>query len=69
VRPAGKDQAFAVYVVDAPAGRTTAHAREVELGDYLGRVIPVKKGLAGGEHVVVLGAGLLSDGEDVEIVP
>jgi RND family efflux transporter MFP subunit len=62
-------QAFAVFVVDAAEGTTAAHAREVELGDYLGRVIPVKKGLAGGERVVVLGAGLLSDGEDVEIVP
>ena len=46
-----------------------AHARDVELGDYLGRVIPVKRGLGGGETVVVQGAGLLSDGEQVEVIP
>jgi len=69
VRAPGREQAFAVFVVDAASGRTAAHARVVELGDYLGRVIPVKKGLSGGEHVVVLGAGLLSDGEEVEVVP
>lgn len=65
----GREPAFAVYVADAPTGRTRVHARQVELGDYLGRVIPVKKGLTGGEQVVVLGAGLLSDGEAVEVLP
>jgi hypothetical protein len=31
-------------------------------------VIPVKRGLTGGETVVVQGAGLLSDGEPVEVI-
>lgn len=66
--PAHADQ-FAVFVVDGAAGRATAHAREVELGEYLGRVIPIRRGLTGGETVVVQGAGLLSDGEAVEVLP
>jgi RND family efflux transporter MFP subunit len=59
-------KAFAVFVVD---DKHIAHAKEVELGEYLGRVIPVTSGLVGGEQIVVQGAGLLSDGEAVEIIP
>lgn len=85
VRPAPGASSFAVFVVDdavggppGPAGasaargtlqRGVAHARVVELGEYLGRVIPVRSGLVGGERIVVQGAGLLSDGELVEVVP
>lgn len=74
VRPPGDAKGFAVFVVEgqgAPGARgtTIARARIVELGDYLGRVIPVKRGLVGGERVVVQGAGLLADGEQVEVVP
>jgi multidrug efflux system membrane fusion protein len=50
-------------------GVGTARARDVELGDYLGNVIPVTKGLSGGEHIVTMGAGLLSDGEAVRVIP
>ena len=60
---------FAVFVVEDAGGKSVARAREVDLGEYLGRVIPVKQGLKGGERVVVQGAGLLSDGEAVEVIP
>ncbi len=61
---------FAVFVVDGTAlDRSVVHARDVELGDYLGRLVPVTKGLHGGERVVIQGAGLLSDGETVEVLP
>jgi multidrug efflux system membrane fusion protein len=69
VRAPGKATGFAVFVVAEEAGQTVAHAREIEVGEYLGRDIPVSRGLAGGERVVVLGAGLLSDGETVEVIP
>ncbi len=68
VRSPGHPAQFAVFVVDASAGHPVARARDVELGEYLGRVIPVKRGLAGGETVVVQGAGLLSDGESIEVI-
>lgn len=73
VRPAPGASSFAVFVIDdahgGPPGRGVAHARVVELGEYLGRVIPVRAGLVGGERIVVQGAGLLSEGESVEVVP
>jgi len=68
VRSPGHPAQFAVFVVETTGGHAVAHARDVELGEYLGRVIPVRRGLAGGETVVVQGAGLLSDGEPVEVI-
>lgn len=68
VRSPGHPQQFAVFVVDKNAGRTAVHTRDVTLGEYLGRVIPVQSGLKAGEIVVVQGAGLLSDGESVEVI-
>jgi len=68
IRSPGHAAQFAVFVVDTTGGHAVVHARDVELGEYLGRVIPVKTGLTGGETVVVQGAGLLSDGESVEVI-
>ena len=68
VRAPGRPDGFAVFVVDAGGGHPVARVRAVELGEYLGRVIPVRSGLVGGETVVVQGAGLLSDGEPVEVL-
>lgn len=69
VRAPGKPDAFAVFVLEAQDGKSVARAREVELGEYLGNVIPVKRGLKAGERIVVTGASLLSDGEAVEVIP
>jgi RND family efflux transporter MFP subunit len=67
--PAHANQ-FAVFVVsNAADGHPRVQSKEVELGEYLGSVIPVRAGLQGGEQIVVQGAGLLSDGESVEIIP
>jgi RND family efflux transporter MFP subunit len=68
IRSPGHAAQFAVFVVDTKDGHAVVRARDVELGEYLGRVIPVKTGLTGGETVVVQGAGLLSDGESVEVI-
>jgi RND family efflux transporter MFP subunit len=68
VRPPGRADGFAVFVVEQAGEHLVARVREVELGEYLGRVIPVNKGLKGGERVVVQGAGLLSDGEAIEVI-
>src|SRR6185369_1830554 len=69
VRSPGHAGQFAVFVIDDAGGKSTARAKDVTLGEYLGNVIPVKEGLAGGERIVVQGAGLLSDGEAVEVIP
>ena len=65
--PSGKG--FAVFVVESAGGISRVRTRGVELGEYLGRVVPVKSGLEVGESVVVQGVGLLSDGERVEVIP
>jgi len=69
VRSARARDGFAVYVIDRSDGRPVARATDVELGEYLGNVSPVVRGLSGGEQIVVMGAGLLSAGEPVEIIP
>jgi len=68
VRSPGHAGQFAVFVVDTASGHPVAHARDVEIGDDFGRLIPIKRGLSGNETVVVQGAGLLSDGEPVEVI-
>jgi len=57
-----------VFVIVDRGGAPVAHAVEVEVGEFLGKVIPVKHGLTGGETIVVQGAGLLSEGEAVEVL-
>lgn len=69
VRAPSKPHAFGVFVVEDAGGKSVARLRDVRLGEYLGRVIPVNEGLSAGERIVVLGAGLLSDGEQVEVIP
>jgi multidrug efflux system membrane fusion protein len=68
VRAPGGSRGYAVFVLDDKAAPPVARAREVELGELLGNRIPVKSGLAEGDRVVVLGAGLLADGESVEVI-
>ncbi|NBD08066.1 MULTISPECIES: efflux RND transporter periplasmic adaptor subunit [Corallococcus] len=70
VRSPKQQDAFAVFVIaDGQGARPVARAREVQLGDYLGNIIPVKAGLQAGERIAVQGASLLSDGEPVEVIP
>ena len=68
VRAPGHPGRFAVFVVDPASARPEVRAREVEFGDYSGQLVPVTRGLTGDETVVVQGAGLLSDGESVEVI-
>ena len=69
VRSPRSARGFSVFVVSEGDGRAVAHLRDIELGEYLGQVIPALSGLNGGERVVVQGAGLLSDGEAVQVIP
>jgi RND family efflux transporter MFP subunit len=66
--PPGKS-GYTVFVLDEQGGKATVKSRAVDLGDALGERITVKKGLRGGERVVVTGASLISDGEIVEVIP
>jgi RND family efflux transporter MFP subunit len=69
VRAPQDPKAFAVMVVKEDGGRASAKLRNVELGDFLGNFIPVRSGLEEGEQVIVMGASLVSDGEQVHVIP
>ena len=63
--PAG----FAVFVVKDEGGRSIAHVKPVGLGDPLGNRILVTEGLATGDRVIVMGATIVADGEEVQVIP
>jgi multidrug efflux system membrane fusion protein len=60
---------FAVFVVTDEGGKQVAHTKDVQLGDPLGNRILVTGGLGPGDKVVVRGATLISDGEQVQVIP
>jgi RND family efflux transporter MFP subunit len=69
VRAPGRPSRFALYVLDDKHTPPTVSLREVELGEFLGNAIPILAGIADGDHVVVQGATLISDGEKVLVIP
>jgi RND family efflux transporter MFP subunit len=69
VRSNKSPNGYSVFVVDSAEGRHLARARSVELGPASGNDIAVTRGVQFGEHVVVMGATLLTDGEAVRVIP
>jgi RND family efflux transporter MFP subunit len=69
VKPAGAGQDYAVLVVERAAGGDVARLRRVGLGDVIGNSVAVVRGLALGDRIVVTGAGLLTDGDPVRVIP
>ena len=65
---AGSGQ-FAVVVVQRENAADVARLRHVELGQVVGNVITVVKGVSAGERVIVSGATLVVDGEPVKVLP
>ncbi len=68
VRSPARRDGYAVFVVVADGGRRVARARDVELGPIAGNLVNVSSGLERDEQVVVVGASLLSDGEQVNVL-
>jgi len=60
---------FAVFVLDWSVHPPVVHQKDVELGRFLGNAIPVTRGLAPDEQVVVQGASMVSEGEAVQVIP
>ncbi len=69
VRPPGQDHGYAVYVADGQGRNLAARLRVVELGDIIGNQIEVSRGLKPGDRVIVRGAGIVTDGQQIRIVP
>ncbi|HTR63003.1 MAG TPA: efflux RND transporter periplasmic adaptor subunit [Candidatus Binataceae bacterium] len=69
VRPPHDDKDFAVYVVQDSNGRSIAHLRKVELGDIVGNEIVVSAGVRPGDRVILRGATMVSEGDEVKVIP
>jgi RND family efflux transporter MFP subunit len=65
VRPPGKIDRYAVFIVEDRDAIRTARLREVTLGALTGNDVIVLEGLTGNEQVIIRGASMVSDGERV----
>lgn len=59
---------YAVFTVEDQNGRQIARRRRVSLGETSGNMIAVTDGINVGEKVVVSGASMISDGQQVRVV-
>ena len=69
VRPRHDPKGYAVFVVEESNGKPTARERKINLGDVVGNSIAVTAGLQGGEKVIVRGATLVVDSQEVRVIP
>ena len=60
---------YAAFTIERRGETEVARLRAVELGDVAGNAIEVVKGLTAGERVIVTGATLLVDGEEIRVIP
>ncbi|HUM11421.1 MAG TPA: efflux RND transporter periplasmic adaptor subunit [Myxococcaceae bacterium] len=66
--PKSREQ-FAVLIVDGAGDRARAKVRDVQLGNVVGNRVAVVEGLNKGEQVITTGAGIVKDGERIEVLP
>jgi RND family efflux transporter MFP subunit len=69
VRSTQHTDGFSVFVVTDQGGKIIVRERAVEIGDTQGNLISVIKGLTPGEPVVITGATLVKDGEEIRVIP
>jgi RND family efflux transporter MFP subunit len=68
VRSKAKPDGYAVYVLEEKGGSAVARLRDVTLGDMVGNQVGVVSGLRAGEKVIVSGATIVNDGEQVRVI-
>jgi len=68
VGSATKAKGYAVFVAATSNGSSVARLIDVELGATLGNRVVVKSGLKPGDQVITTGAGLLRNGDRVEVL-
>src|SRR5262249_15175207 len=69
VRAAGGGDHYAVFVADGRGDKATVHSRTITLGPVTGNLVAIGGGVRAGDRVVVMGASLLKDGEEVRVIP
>jgi RND family efflux transporter MFP subunit len=68
VRSPKHEGQYTVFVVDGAGDELAAQARAVTLGPVQGNLVTVTSGLKAGERVIVMGAGVVNDGEMVRVI-
>lgn len=69
VRSKNNPAGYAVFVVETAGDKETARFRDVKLAEVYGSTIAVTEGLNVGDKVVISGGTLITDGEQVRIIP
>lgn len=69
VRPQGDPGGYAVVVVEDQGGKQIARVRKIRLGEAYGNNITVASGVKPGDRVIVIGATVVAEGEQVRIIP
>ncbi len=62
-------ESYAINVVTEEGGKQIARQRPVKLGEAFGNMIAVTEGVSLGERVIVSGAALIVDKEQVRVIP
>jgi multidrug efflux system membrane fusion protein len=68
VKMPGENSAYAVYVAKGTGDNRTAELRRIETGGFSANDVRVTSGLADGEDVIVRGASIVADGQNVRVV-
>lgn len=68
VRSRTASDGYAVYVLEERDGGAVVRLRDVTLGDMVGNEVGVVNGIRPGERIVVSGATIVTDGEQVRVI-
>jgi membrane fusion protein, multidrug efflux system len=69
VRSPRDPNGFAVFLIQADGNRDKVVLKDVQLGEIYANYVPATQGVVAKDKVVVMGTGLLSDGQEVRIIP
>jgi RND family efflux transporter MFP subunit len=69
VRSRDNPNGYAVLIVEERDGKQIARSRTIRVGQTFGNAIAITDGLRVGERVIIRGATLVTDGEQVRIAP
>lgn len=68
VRSVNSQNGYAVFTVKESSGKTKVERRDVKLGSIYGNRVAVLEGLKEGERVVTMGAQIVRNGQEVNII-
>jgi len=60
---------YAVIILTEEGGRQLARLRDVKLGESFGNAVAVAEGLKPGDQVIITGATMVNDGDQVKVIP